>query len=68
MLKEDLDDNSSSEIKIKRNFLSYNKKVQTINGEHYSNSDFLKKLNQLIYKTNQDKPSFRQIISKKYKG
>ena len=32
-LKEDLDIDDSQEIQIVRNFLSYSKKVQTINGE-----------------------------------
>lgn len=64
-LVEDLDDPDSSEIQIVKNFLSYSKKVQTINGESFTNNqEFLKKLNQLVFKNNHDKPTFRQIISK----
>ena len=36
-LKEDLEDASSSEIVIRRNFLSYSEKIQEINGENYTN-------------------------------
>ena len=63
-LVSDLEDNECDEINIVKNFLLYGKKIQTINGEGYNNQEFLKKLNQLIFKNNHDKPTFRQIISK----
>ncbi|MEK7990392.1 MAG: DUF2326 domain-containing protein [Thiotrichaceae bacterium] len=52
------------DIIISRNFLGYKQKIQTINGEKYSNDDFPRTLNRLIFKTNSEKPSFRQLISK----
>lgn len=65
ILKDDLDDESSKEIEIKRNFLKRAEKIQTINGEDINNSkDFDKKLKELVFKTKVDKPTFRQIISK----
>ena len=63
-LKKDLDIPSSTEIEIKRNFLSRQDKLLTINGDEYSISDFPKKLKELIFGTNEEKPTFRQIISK----
>ncbi|MCX5693885.1 MAG: DUF2326 domain-containing protein [Candidatus Omnitrophica bacterium] len=63
-LKEILDDLNSSEIEIKRNFLTYGEKIQEINGEKYSNPDFNKKLKELIFHSKADKPTFKQIISK----
>ncbi len=64
ILKEDLEIESSHEIIIKRNFLSRKEKIQEIDGESLSNEDFPKKLKELIFKQAEDKPSFRQIISK----
>lgn len=40
-LKDNLEDVSSKEIIIKRNFLSYSKKIQEINGENYSTLNIL---------------------------
>lgn len=65
VLKEDLDDENSIEIKIQRNFLKRSEKIQTINSEEFNNSkEFDKKLKELVFKTTVDKPTFRQIISK----
>lgn len=65
ILKDDLDDESSKEIEIRRNFLKRVEKIQTINGEDINNSkEFDKKLKELVFKTTVDKPTFRQIISK----
>jgi uncharacterized protein YydD (DUF2326 family) len=63
-LKEDLSLEDSTEIVIRRNFLLRNEKIQEINGEYYNENDFDKKLKQLIFHTNSEKPTFRQIISK----
>jgi uncharacterized protein YydD (DUF2326 family) len=63
-LLENLEDPSAEETYIKRNFLSHSKKYQSINDEHYSLSDFTKKLKEIFFKSESDKPSFRQIISK----
>jgi len=64
ILKEDLKNNDSLEIVIRKNFLKNNKKIQEINGEKFSDEDFQKKLKELIFKSNIDKPSFRYIVSK----
>lgn len=64
-LVEDLDDDTSKKITISRNFLKRNKKIQTINGENFTDDkkfDF--ELKKIIFKTEVDKPTFRQIISK----
>lgn len=63
-LKEDLEDELSDEICIKRNFLSRKHKILEINGESYGNKDFPKKLKELIFHSKAEKPTFRQIISK----
>ena len=63
-LKSDLDDESSNEIEIRRNFLKRSNKVQEINGENVTNKDFNPKLKWLIFGSSSDKPTFRQIISK----
>ena len=65
ILKDDLDDESSKEIEIRRNFLKRAEKIQTINGENINDSKkFDKKLKDLVFRATVDKPTFRQIISK----
>ncbi len=65
ILKEDLEGDTLNEITIKRNFLSWGKKIQEINGVNFSNDkDFSSKLKELIFESDSDKPTFRQIISK----
>lgn len=63
-LKGDLEDKRSKEIVIRRNFLARSEKFQEINGESYNNKDFIKKLKELVFLSNEDKPTFRQIIAK----
>lgn len=61
---DDLDFPTES-IVIKKNFLKYSKKIQEINGESISNDkEFDFKLKELIFKTDVEKPTFKQIISK----
>lgn len=64
VLKRDLDDEASTEIVIKKNFLKRKEKVQEINGEYYNDLSFDSKLKELIFQSNAEKPTFRQIISK----
>lgn len=64
ILKEDLDNYDSQEIVIKKNFLKNSEKVQEINGEYYNNENFDQKLKQLIFHSDSEKPTFRQIIAK----
>ena len=64
-LVADLEDNTSKNVVIKRNFLPRSKKIQTVNGENITNNiEFDKKLKEFIFKSEVDKPTFRQIISK----
>lgn len=63
-LIEDIQDPNSNKISICRNFLSRSKKIQTINGEKFSNDDFSSKLKSLIFKTTSEKPTFKQLKSK----
>lgn len=63
-LSENLNNNSSNEIIIERNFLKYSSKIQRINGEKYDNKTFSQKLNQLIFKSSSKIPTFKQLKSK----
>lgn len=61
---DDLDFTSES-VLIKRNFLKYSKKIQIINGETIINDkEFEAKLKELIFNSEAEKPTFKQIISK----
>lgn len=61
---DDLDFPTES-IVIKKNFLKNSKKLQEINGENITNNkEFDLKLKELIFKTEVEKPTFKQIISK----
>ncbi len=64
-LVDDLEDKTSENVLIRRNFLQRSKKIQTVNGENITNNnEFDKKLKEFIFKSEVDKPTFRQIISK----
>jgi uncharacterized protein YydD (DUF2326 family) len=63
-LVEDIDNSNSKEVVIERNFLSYKNKIQKINGESLSNEDFPKILKELIFNTQSENPSFKQLKSK----
>lgn len=64
IIVDDLDFPSES-ITIKKNFLKYGKKVQAINGESILNDkDFDSKLKELVFHTEVEKPTFKQIVSK----
>ena len=63
-MKEDLEVADSSEVRIKRNFLSRSEKIREINGESYNEADFSVALQESVFKSRQKKPTFRQIISK----
>ncbi|PKA96729.1 uncharacterized protein YydD (DUF2326 family) [Flavobacteriaceae bacterium MAR_2009_75] len=61
---DDLDFTSES-VLIKRNFLKYSKKIQAINGETILNDkEFDAKLKKLIFNSEAEKPTFKQIITK----
>ena len=58
-------DAQKEEVVIRKNFLARNKKLQEINGENIpDNKEFDKKLKEVIFKSEVDKPTFKQIISK----
>lgn len=53
------------QIVIRKNFLARNKKLQEINGKNITdNKEFDKELKIEIFKSEVDKPTFKQIISK----
>lgn len=63
-LVEDIDNINSKEVVIERNFLSYKNKIQKVNGEQLSNEDFPKILKELIFNSQNEKPTFKQLKSK----
>lgn len=64
-LVADINNPASENIVIRRNFQQRTKKIQEINGENITNNtDFDKRLKELIFKTTVDKPTLREIISK----
>lgn len=64
-LIEDINNELSNKITIKRNFKSYKNKISEINWEQFTdNNKFNSKLLELIFDPNSSKPTFRQIISK----
>lgn len=66
-LKNDLFDEKSKEIIIKRNFLQKNKKIMSINGENLTKNagkDFDAKLSTLLIgEREEEKPGLRQVIA-----
>lgn len=64
-LVSDLSNPNSEKVTIRKNFQQRSKKLQEVNGENITNNnDFDKELKKLILKSEVDKPTFRQIISK----
>ena len=56
-------ENSNDDVILKRNFLQRTKKVSTINGDNYSNNtEYCRKLGELLFDYSSAKPSFRQLI------
>ena len=65
VLVDTLDGIARHQVIIRKNFLARNKKLQEINGENIiDNKEFDKKLKEVIFKSEVDKPTFKQIISK----
>ena len=65
VLKENLDDETSQEIIIKRNFISTGKdKICTINNEMFNEITFPQELKKRIFHSEIKKPSLRQVVSK----
>jgi len=63
-LVKDINNSESGEVVIRRNFLQRQEKILEINNEQLKNEDFIKRLQELIFKTSCEKPKFRQIIAK----
>lgn len=64
VLKENLDQSDSKEIRIERNFLSRKQKVQRINDVAKTDDDFEETLTSMLFPGHYPKkPTFRQIIS-----
>ncbi len=63
-LVEDIDDEKSSKLLIERNFQFYSNKIQRINGEQLNNDDFSKILKELLFNTQSEKPTLKQLKSK----
>lgn len=64
ILAESLDEETTSEIKIERNFLSRKQLIRKINGEDLTENEFDIKLSNLIFPEHHaEKPTLRQIIS-----
>lgn len=57
------DENGDDTVVIRRNFLSRNKAIRTINDEQVTDKDFEVELGKAILGLNVQKPTFRQIIS-----
>jgi uncharacterized protein YydD (DUF2326 family) len=63
-LVENFDNLYSPKIIIEKNFLRYKEKIQMINGEQLSKGEFSKKLKELIFKTDVNQPTFKQLKAK----
>lgn len=64
VLKDDFRQAGLREVLIERNFLSYAKKVQQINGIKKTDDEFEEELTDLLFPGHYDKkPTFRQIIA-----
>jgi uncharacterized protein YydD (DUF2326 family) len=64
-LVSDLENPSADKVVIRRNFLQRSKKLQEVNSENITNNnEFDKKVKQLLFKTQVDKPTLRQVVSK----
>ena len=64
VLLSDINNPHSRSVTIERNFLTYGKKVQRVNGEQKTNTEFSSVLKELIFQTTSEKPTFKQLKSK----
>lgn len=65
VLVDTLEGVAKHQVTIRKNFLARNKKIQEVNGENIINDkEFDKKLKSEIFKSNVEKPTLRQIVSK----
>lgn len=64
VLTESLEIPSAPTLKIERNFLARGRKIQRIDGEKFTNSEFTAELARRIFNQSADKPKLRQLIAK----
>lgn len=50
-------------VTVKRNFLTYSNAIREINGRTIEDKQFVRELQNVIFETETDKPSFRQLIA-----
>jgi uncharacterized protein YydD (DUF2326 family) len=63
-LSDQIGDENSPRIVIERNFLKHGEKIQRIDGQKMSNTEFSSTLKHRIFKTKSDRPTFKQLKSK----
>jgi uncharacterized protein YydD (DUF2326 family) len=64
VLKEDLDDDDSDEIVIRRNFLSRNKVLRQVNDKDCTEDEFEEQIRMLLFPdVTEGKPTLRQLLS-----
>ena len=64
VLKEDLDDDDSDEIVIRRNFLSRNKVLRQVNDKNCTEDEFEEQIRMLLFPdVTEGKPTLRQLLS-----
>lgn len=64
VLKEDLDDDDSDEIVIRRNFLSRNKALRQVNDKNCTEDEFEEQIRMLLFPdVTEGKPTLRQLLS-----
>lgn len=64
VLKEDLDDDDSDEIVIRRNFLSRNKVLRQVNDKNCTEDEFEEQIRMLLFpNVTEGKPTLRQLLS-----
>lgn len=64
VLKEDLDDDDSKEVIIRRNFLARNKAIRQVNGKNCTEDEFEYIIRDLLFPDiKEGKPSLRQLLS-----
>ena len=64
VLKEDLDDDDSDEIVMRRNFLSRNKVLRQVNDKNCTEDEFEEQIRMLLFPdVTEGKPTLRQLLS-----
>ncbi len=64
MLTSDISDKNAEQVHIRRNFLKGKLKIQEVNGVQLPKDEFTAKLKKILFKSDCEKPKFRQIIAK----